>query len=421
MNDDPSSGLTPDSPTMPSSEQPSHAAKLTTDQLQDVAAVLAHELRNPLSVFRTAVDLLPTDTEANANIQAILRRQVEHMTHLVDDLLDMSRSVKGKTRLLRKPVELQPIIEDAIQNLKSTLAVRRQTVATEMPEQTVWLNADRFRIFQIMLNLLSNASKYSESNDEIQVAVKADGATAEIRIRDHGMGIDARDLPILFDYFSQTPHALDRAQGGLGIGLGLVRGLVEMHGGTVTAFSFGKGTGSEFILRLPQCDGDLQLQLETVAVEPTTPCRVLVVDDRRDNEFLLRALVKKVGAQEIRSAYDGPSALEILTQWVPDIILLDLGLPGMNGLELAREVRNRDACRECLIVALTGYDNDDMRRKASESGIDLYRLKPASITMLRELFGHPVLARKSNLSPGASASPNPSASLEASANACQQE
>lgn len=406
MSRDYFSDRTPNISAKPSNQTPSAVANLTDYQLHQVAAVLAHELRNPLSVFRTAVDLMSTDTEANASIQAILKRQVEHMTHLVDDLLDMSRSSKGKTRLVRKPVELQPIIADAIQNLKPTLAARNQTIASKVPDKPVWLNADRFRISQIMINLLSNASKYSESNDEIQLVVKSDGTTVEIRIRDHGIGIDAKELPVLFEYFSQSTQALDRAQGGLGIGLGLVRALVEMHEGTVTAVSFGKGTGSEFIVRLPQCDPDTYMHLESSRAEPAMHRRVLVVDDRRDNEFLLKALVKRVGIHDIRSACDGPSTLQILVEWVPDVILLDLGLPGMNGLELAREIRAREECRECLIVALTGYDNDDMRRQASESGIDLYRLKPASIAMIREIFCHPLLT-KMNPSPDASASTCP--------------
>ncbi len=374
----------PELPTEPSSPivEPSAA------RLHQLCGVLAHELRNPLSVFRTAVDLMENDGSSDERLHGMLKLQTERMTHLVDDLLDMSRCLNGKTRLNKEPTQIRSIVEAALQSIQSTLADKQQHVVTNLPVDSTWIDGDRFRLTQVLINLISNASKFSENGASIRVDVSADNDCAEFRVTDEGIGIDSNDLPTLFEFFSQSQStdSLDHSGGGLGIGLGLVKSLIEMHDGSVTAHSDGKAKGSAFVVRLPTCAAPVLTASTEHASFPATRYRVLIVDDRRDNEFILKALVNKLGAEETRSATDGPSALAALRDFQPDLVLLDIGLLGMSGLELAREIRKLDHCRDTFLVAVTGYDDAETRQQSKSAGIDLYRIKPASMEMLKDIF-----------------------------------
>lgn len=360
-------------------------------KLQRLCGVLTHELRNPLSVFRTAVDLMESEGEPPGELHEMLKLQTERMTHLVDDLLDMSRLSNGKTRLERQPTPLQQIIDAGLGSIQATLAAKQQQCVTDLApdEHAPWVNADRFRLTQALVNLLSNAAKFSDEGDSIHLRVQTDGDHVEIQVSDAGIGIAPDDLPTIFDFFSQcqSRDSLDHSAGGLGIGLGLVKGLIEMHDGSVTAHSAGKNNGSTFVVRLPICEPAV-ISPEARPLPDRLACqRVLIVDDRRGNAFLLNALVNKLGVAESRCVSDGPSALSTLRDYHPDLVLLDLGLPGMSGLELAREIRKLEHCQDTCLVALTGYDDAETRREAELAGIDHYRLKPASMDMLQDVFG----------------------------------
>ncbi len=369
-------------------------------RLHRLCGVLAHELRNPLSVFRTTVDLIENESQSCEQLKGMLNLQIERMTHLVDDLLDLSRFTNGKVRLEKAPTQLQAIINTALQSMQFTLAAKQQQVLTNMTSDghSTWIDADRFRLTQVMINLLSNASKFSDDGDSIHLDVLTNGDNVEIHVSDQGIGIAPDELPNIFEFFSQSQsiNSLDHSGDGLGIGLGLVKGLIEMHEGSVTAHSDGEDKGSTFIVRLPVC--------EPIAITPTAQqspfhsiCRrVMIVDDRRDNAYLLQALANRLGAEETRCASDGPLALEALSDFVPDLILLDLGLPGMSGLELAREIRKLSHCCTTFIVALTGYDDLEMRQAADAAGIDLYRRKPVSLDMLRDVFWRVSKDRRNN-------------------------
>jgi len=369
-------------------DQARSVAESVDRQLVSICGVVAHELRNPLSVFETAVDLIEVDPNAGQKLRGILKLQTKRMTHLVDDLLDMSRCVNGKMRLQKQPTPLRTIVDWAVQSIRSILAEKSQSVVMNNKARGVWIDGDPFRLTQVLVNLLSNASKFSETGMQIRLDISAGNDCVELSVSDDGIGIAANDLPNVFDFFSQSKAAssLGHSAGGLGIGLGLVKRLVELHDGCVTAHSDGQDLGSTFVVLLPIC-----APAEAAAAnEPPSALagchRVLIVDDRRENELVLKSLIKKLGNHEIRFAADGQSALACLSQFQPDLILLDLGLPGMSGWELARKIRSLEHCRNTFIVALTGYDNPEMRQQAEAAGIDLYRLKPISTEILHGVF-----------------------------------
>ena len=371
-------------------------------RLLRICAVLAHELRNPLSVIQASADLMNPATEADVRLQSTLRKQVERMTHLVNDMLDMSRSTNGKTQLRRKPSDLKKIVESAVQNMSSVFATHRQSLEILIDDQPCWINADAHRVSQVLINLFSNASKYSDEGSQVRLHVSRENALIEIRVVDNGIGIEPDLLPDVFDFFAQSKSSvsLEHRDGGLGIGLGLVKSIVEMHDGSVQARSGGRGCGSEFVVRLPACEPMDRSADESHESDPETQntSRVLVVDDRRDNEFVVKSLIRRLGEYDVHSAHNGAAALAAIKSFTPDIVILDLGLPDMTGLELAREIRKIEACRETFLVALTGYDDKETRQAAASSGIDVYRVKPVSMEMLAEVFRHPKLMNREVLS-----------------------
>ena len=351
-------------------------------------AMLAHELRNPLAPIRTSLEVLRQSPGQGAaeTARAIMQRQVQHLSRLVDDLLDVSRIMQGHIELRREPIELAGIVGAAIETARPMLDLRGQEVALSLPSEPVWLHADPTRMAQILSNLLNNAAKFSRGPAEVRVSARVEGSDVEIRIEDHGIGIDPSLLPHVFDLFVQGDPSLERSHGGLGIGLTVVRRLVQLHGGTIGIHSAGAARGTEVVLRLPiferaRRDGSLD-RSESRSADSR---RILVVDDSMDAAESTALLLQAWG-HEVRVAHDGAGALQAAVDLRPEIVLLDIGLPGMSGYEVAKHLRLRDSSRDALIIAITGYGQDEDRRKALDAGFNRHLTKPVDPAMLRELI-----------------------------------
>ncbi len=326
-------------------------------------AMLGHELLNPLAPIRNALRLIRLgEPEPRPEIREaydIIERQVENLVRLVDDLLDVGRITSGKIRLQKECIDAAVIVARAIEGARPLIDARRHTLVVNLPEVPVRVEADPLRLAQVLWNLLNNAAKYTPDGGKITLTVER-GAEVMVRIRDTGVGIAPEMLPRVFELFSQVDHTLDRAEGGLGIGLTLVRRLTEMHGGTVTATSDGKGQGCEFVVSLPVLADESALAEpgEPTAPErrdaPSSGRRVLVVDDNRDSAESL-ALVLRFFGNDVRTSHEGNLALELAVAYRPEVVLMDIGLPGMDGLEVCRRLRNREGEIRPLIVAMTGY------------------------------------------------------------------
>jgi len=354
-------------------------------------AMLAHELRNPLAPIRTGLEVLSLEPHTHGETIALMQRHVEHLVRLVDDLLDVSRIIRGRIELRKEPVQVSSIIERSVEAVRPAIDERRQSLAVALPDEPIWLHADPIRMVQVIENLLNNASKYSNAGGAIELAVVRDDRQARITVRDNGVGIEPELLPSVFDLFTQDSRTLDRAQGGLGIGLTLVRRLVEMHGGSVSAQSEGPDRGSTFIVRLP-------IGTAAALPEPTVrdrasgqSRRVLVVDDNVGAARMLAALIGKLGDHAVDTAHDGPAALAKMDEFVPDLVLLDIGLPGMDGYEVGRRIRQNPSHRERMLVAITGYGQEEDRRRTREAGFDEHLVKPASLDDIENLLDHPKL------------------------------
>jgi CheY-like chemotaxis protein len=322
----------------------------------------------------------------------VLERQIEQMARLVDDLLDVARISTGKIRLKKEAVELHDVLERAVEISRPLLEARRHELTESLPGEPVWLHADPTRLAQVISNLLTNAAKYTEEGGHIWLTAQKEGGTIAIRVRDNGIGIAAQMLPHVFDLFTQADHSLERSQGGLGLGLTLVRKLVEVHGGRVRASSAGLGKGSEFEVRLPILD-ELPKPSAPCRCEeplPTIGQRILVVDDNQDAAETLAILLRTQG-HEIHLAYDGVAALELARRLQPDVVLLDIGLPKMDGYEVARRLRQRPGLKQPLVIALTGYGQEEDRRRSREAGCDYHLIKPVDPDRLRKLISGPKL------------------------------
>jgi len=359
-------------------------------------AMLAHELRNPLAPIRNAahtVGLLGRDDSRLQWVSGVIERQVGLMTRLVDDLLDVSRITSGKITLQRAPVSIRAVLEQATEMAGPAAESRRQHLVVEEAEGLGAVDGDRARLVQAVGNLLDNAIKYTDEGGRITLAAHREGATVVISIRDSGVGIPADMLPQVFDLFTQADRSLERRQGGLGLGLTLVRRLVEMHGGVVRASSAGPGLGSEFTIRLPVMVGhDGAAESEPSSAPPVPdgiPRRVLVVDDQPDSTDSLAMLLRLRG-HEVHTAADGPSALEEIARHRPEVVFLDLGLPGMSGFDVARRLRAQPETAHLRLVALTGYGTDADREKAREAGFDVHLAKPVDPTTLDAVLAAPV-------------------------------
>ncbi|HEX7416483.1 MAG TPA: ATP-binding protein [Steroidobacteraceae bacterium] len=363
------------------------------DQRKDeFLAMLGHELRNPLAPIRSAaavIGLLHIDDPKLVWAREVIERQVAHMTRLIDDLLDVARITRGTVLLKTGPVELARIVGEAIEASRPLIDDRHHTLEVELPQEPVWLQADAARLGQVLVNLLNNAAKYMEEGGRIVLRAVLQGGEVEISVKDTGVGIDPELLPRIFDLFTQDKRSIDRAQGGLGIGLTLVKALVEMHGGSVKARSAGRGRGAEFIVRLPR--GAALAPQDAKAPEPrASPAdahaqRVLIVDDNVDSAQALAALLALEGHM-VATANSGPQALEQAPGFAPGVVLLDIGLPGMDGHEVARRLRAMPQTRNALLIAVTGYGGEGDRRRSAEAGFAHHLVKPVDAPTLAKLL-----------------------------------
>jgi CheY-like chemotaxis protein/two-component sensor histidine kinase len=362
-----------------------------SNEAQDaLLAMLGHELRNPVAAVTGALDVIADHRpEESLYISSfdILKRQINHLVMLVDDMLDLTRLTTGRIRLRLEPVDLLEPLQHALQAAESLFVTRNHRLSTKLPAQAVLLNADRARIEQIFSNLLINAAKYTEPGGEIEVSVQCQSHYAIVSIRDNGMGIDPEVIPRLFDLFSQVNPALDRSEAGLGIGLTVVRNLVELHGGDVEATSEGAGKGSEFVVRLPLGTAAPQKVPEKpeIAKVNSKQLRVMIVEDNEDIAYVMQALVAQCG-HAARRAGDGPAALLLAKEWQPEVGLIDIGLPGMSGYEIACVLRNDIETRSMFLVALTGFGQEDDRLRAQEAGFHRHVVKPISLDVLNGLL-----------------------------------
>jgi signal transduction histidine kinase len=354
-------------------------------------AILAHELRIPLGPIRNAVELLrsldPHVSPAQENARRVILRQTDHMVRLVDDLLDVSRISQGKIALRRAPLELGGLLRSAVETAEPNVAGRQHVLTVQLPEQEIWVDGDSVRLAQIVGNLLNNAAKFTPPGGKIALAACVEDGHAVIRVSDNGIGIDPDQAGSIFDLFAQAGHSPDRVQDGLGIGLSLVRTLVNLHGGDVRVESRGLGEGATFEVRLPMLA--LTPQADTPdghAAEPakrTDTYRILVVDDNMDSAEIVCALLQFAG-HEVHMAHHGAGAIEAALRLAPDVIFLDIGLPDMSGVEVAEKMRGYPQLQKTILVALTGYGQDKDRVGAMAAGFNRHLTKPVNMETLNE-------------------------------------
>lgn len=381
-------------------KQSREALRLAAEQLtqadrnkDEFLAMLAHELRNPLAPMRNAVQLLNMAGVGEEDLhkaQHILERQIENMGRMINDLLDVSRITKGKIELRKKPVKLESILTASASLIRTSLADHGQELTVSMPKETVYLNADATRLEQVFGNLLSNACKYSGDGSHISLKAECNGAAqppeVRVTVSDDGLGIAPELLPHVFDLFVQSTRSLDRAHGGLGIGLTLVQRLVALHGGRVEAHSGGPGKGAEFVVRLPVLNETPPPPPPAMPKASETPRRILIVDDNMDSALTMATLQTRRG-HKTRTAFTGPDALSVAAEFNPDVVLLDIGLPGMDGFEVARRLRAVPAFQKIQLIAMSGYGRAEDRALAKEAGFDEYLVKPIELDVLRECLG----------------------------------
>jgi signal transduction histidine kinase/CheY-like chemotaxis protein len=363
-------------------------------------ATLAHELRNPLAPIRNTLQILKTPSADPAMIERsrqVMERQVQHLVRLVDDLLDVSRVMRGKIDLRKERIGVASIIAHAIETAQPLITAQGHELDVSIPSQSLEVEADPVRVAQVVSNLLTNAARYTTQPGRISLQVAPDGNRVVVRVRDNGIGIASEMLPRIFDLFVQADNSVARAHGGLGIGLTLVRSLVGMHGGEVEAKSAGLGQGSEFVVKLPLAppirSEDSALSSSSADSESGAPkWRILVVDDNADAADSL-AILLELGGSDVQVAHDGLAALAIAETLRPDIIFLDIGMPQMDGYEVARRIRSTTSLDGVLLVALTGWGQEDDRRRSAEAGFDVHLVKPVEPTALETVLTHSKLPR----------------------------
>jgi signal transduction histidine kinase len=362
-------------------------------------AMLSHELRNPLAAISNVAHVMKASPAIDPQLRwarDVLGRQTGHLTRLIDDLLDVSRITRGKVTLRREPLDLKSIVSAAIETTRTLINHRNHTLQVEVPEENVAVLGDRVRLTQVVDNVLTNAAKYTREGGKIAISLQTDASApgtpgdAVIRVKDTGVGIAPELLPDLFQLFRRADDSLARSEGGLGIGLALSRGLIEMHGGRIEAFSEGPGKGSEFIIRLPRSTA--------AVIEPQRPpaaaaaerrearqLRVLVVDDSVDSAESM-AIILEMSGHDVRKAHNGPDALRTASDYKPDVVLMDIGMPGMSGHEVAQKMRETSATRDVVLIAMTGYGRQIDRDQSRAAGFDHHLVKPLDFEKLNEVL-----------------------------------
>jgi PAS domain S-box-containing protein len=352
-------------------------------------ATLAHELRNPLAPISNAVQVLRRrgdDARAVESSSGVLERQVRQMSRLVDDLVDMSRITIGRIELRKERMNIGPVVRQAVESTRPQFRNMHQELSVSMPDEELVLSADAARLAQVLGNLLSNASKFSERGGHVWLTVGAENGEVVIAVRDKGIGIAPAEIPRVFDMFTQLDTSLDRSRDGLGIGLTLVKTLIELHGGSVTVHSEGLGRGSEVIVRLPRESGIVPSFVRRDTPVPAVPRRrILIVDDNEDGATSL-AMLLNLGGHETFIANDGREALDAFERIHPDVALLDIGLPVLNGYEVAHAIRERPLGKDVLLIAITGWGQEDDRNRAREAGFDAHLVKPVDHAELTKLL-----------------------------------
>ena len=359
------------------------------DQRKDeFLATLAHELRNPLAPLLTGLELLKLagvkDPRAE-KLTEVMQRQISHLVRLVEDLLEISRITRGVIELQSEPLDLASIVRSAVDTSRPTVDAARHELTVDVPSESIVVTGDAVRLTQVFANLLTNAAKYTNAGGHIWVAVRKEGERAIVSVRDDGIGIPPAQLASVFDMFTQVDRSSRRSQGGLGIGLTLVRTLVTLHGGRVEARSPGLGAGSEFIVDLPILIGRRIRPRKAKSLGKLPSKRVLVVDDNRDAAETLAALLSELGAT-VTVAHSGPAALEILKTFQPEAVLLDIGMPEMDGYEVSRRIRATPDNGRILLIALTGWGQEDDERRSRAAGFDHHLVKPPDVDKLRDLL-----------------------------------
>jgi PAS domain S-box-containing protein len=389
-------------------------------------AMLSHELRNPLAPLKTSVDVMRLRELSDPVLiraRDVIDRQVQHLTHIIDELLDVSRITSGRIRLTSEMLDLEEIVLRAVEAARPLLDSKGHTLEIQTPGSHLWVRGDLTRLTQVFINLLNNAAKYTPNRGHIAVEIRAEDSRAAVHIRDNGVGIAPELLPRMFDLFTQGDRPLDRTDGGLGVGLALVHRIVSLHGGVVKAFSEGTGRGSELVVRLPRVDDEQAVPAQEGAThashgrparlppridgeqavpaqeessmsvasdsKPTEPQqrrrRLMVIDDNKDAAESMSMLFELWG-HEVICAYDGRAALETAAKYRPDAVFLDIGLPGMDGYEIAERLRELPESTRTVLVAITGYGQDEDRRRSREAGIDHHLVKPVSPDTLHKLL-----------------------------------
>ncbi len=354
-------------------------------------AMLAHELRNPLAPIRNGLQImrLSSDTSSIEKARAMMERQLGHMVRLVDDLLDISRISRGKLQLRKEPIDLSIVLSNAVETSRPIIEHGGHKLTIQLLPTPILVDADVTRLGQVFANLLNNAAKYSDKGGHIQVSASVEGPEVLISVKDSGIGIPSDMLPIIFEMFTQVDRSLERSQGGLGIGLSLVKRLVEMHGGRVQAKSEGHGHGSEFLVRLPTLTSaasgaDTQM---TSTPQPLTNTqrRILVADDNQDAADTM-AMILKIMGNEVRTTNDGLQAVQTAAEFQPSVILLDIGMPELNGYEACQRIRQEPWGKKAILIALTGWGQDEDKRRSMEAGFDRHLVKPVDPLVLEKLL-----------------------------------
>jgi signal transduction histidine kinase/DNA-binding response OmpR family regulator len=368
-------------------------------------AMLAHELRNPLAPIRNAVHILSAAEQLPPKLawaRDVIGRQADHMARLIDDLLDVSRIVQGKVAVKPEKMLLATLIERSVEASSPRLAARAQVLDVMLPKEFIELEGDPVRLSQVLSNLVNNASKFSPERSHIRLEASFKSGELQIAVKDQGAGIAPEFLPHMFELFAQADQSLDRSQGGLGIGLTLVKHLVELHGGHVVASSEGLGKGAQVTVCLPATIGTEPLAAPPAPAAPRVAAvrngaaRVLVVDDLAASAETLMTLLQMEGF-EVRVAHEGQAALALAREFRPEVVLLDIGLPGMNGFEVAHGLRNQPESRDALLIALTGYGEAESRTRSAQAGFDFHMVKPADVNLLLTMLANPGEARKSTV------------------------